>query len=119
MRVRYVLGALILMFGAAVMMAIALTPVFAHQAPLGWSYAAKCCSGKDCAQAVKGAVIEGPSGYEITILPGQHPMVKDKVFRAVLPYDSKKIIDSPDGLYHVCISPSGGLLCLYAGSRGF
>lgn len=90
----------------------------AHEAPMGWLYDGACCSDRDCAELPKGAVKEGPEGYEVTILPGQHPMVKDEVFRATVPYTSTKVRQSPDGLYHGCVLPSGFLICLYVGSRG-
>lgn len=91
----------------------------AHEAPLGWLYPANCCSGRDCAEAPSGSVREGPNGYEVTLLPGQHPMVKDEPHSFVVAYDARQIRDSPDGRFHVCLSPQLRLLCFFAGSRGF
>ncbi|WP_127524055.1 hypothetical protein [Mesorhizobium sp. Z1-4] len=87
--------------------------------PLGWKYPASCCSDKDCAPLPPGAIKAGPSGYEVTILPGQHPFVKDEPFREVVPYSSPKIRNTPDGTEHGCLSPQARLICLMVGSKGF
>ena len=87
--------------------------------PLGWKYDLACCAGYDCAQLPEGSVKEGPVGYEITLQPGQHPMVKDKAFFSVVPYQSKQVRSSPDGLFHGCILVSQRMPCLYVPPRGF
>lgn len=105
--------------GIAAMVGVMITAANAHDAPMGWSYSVACCSGYDCDELPEGTVRETPNGYEITLQPGQHPMVTDKPFHAVVPYDSKKLRDAPDGRYHACILRTGTLVCLYVGSRGF
>lgn len=101
-------------------LALALIDARAHDAPTGWSYSVACCSGYDCAELPAGTVKEGSNGYQITLMPGQHPMVTGDIFRATVPYGSSKIKDAPDGLYHACILKSSqSIICLYVGSRGF
>lgn len=89
----------------------------AHDAPQGWSYSAYCCSGRDCAEAHDGAVIITRDGYAVVIQPGEHPMVTQRVFKALVPFDAPNIYPSPDGRFHVCIV-SGAVRCLYAPPMG-
>ena len=93
-------------------------PAFAHDAPSWWSYSTYCCSGRDCAEARDGAVVPTRDGYAVVITPGDHPMVTQRTFKALVPYDSKSVLVSPDGLYHVCIV-SGEVRCLYAPPMGY
>lgn len=88
----------------------------AHKAPSGWKYPAACCSNRDCGEIPATAVKEGPHGFEVTILPGQHDMVKEKPVRFLIPYGKEK--PSPDGLNHICLSPALKMLCFFTGSRG-
>lgn len=87
--------------------------------PLGWRYPWACCSGQDCKDISDKAVQEGPDGYTITIAAGTHPIVKETtVFK--VPYGDPKIKDSPDGLFHLCVSAvSGNVLCFYVPPRGY
>lgn len=84
-------------------------PAHAHD----W-YEPACCSDTDCAPIPDTAVREGPNGYEVTLQPGQHPMVKAPL-SYVVPYDKAK--QSPDGKYHACITATGYRPCFYAGGR--
>ena len=77
-------------------------------------YEPVCCSDTDCAPIPDSAVREGPNGYEVTLQPGQHPMVKEPL-SYVVPYD--KVRQSPDGKYHACITATGYRPCFYAGGR--
>lgn len=91
------------------------TDAKAHSAPTGWIYPSECCSGRDCAEIPTSAVKEGPNGYQVTLLPGQHPMIKAAPHSFLVPYGTEKV--SPDGLYHACLSPTLRLLCFYAGGK--
>lgn len=90
-------------------------PARAHEAPSGWVYPAVCCSNRDCNMVKADRVKEGPDGYEVTLLPGDHDFVKTKPVSYVIPYD--KVKDSPDGAYHICINPALTMLCFFAGAR--
>jgi hypothetical protein len=76
----------------------------AHQAPSGWEYDPRCCSGKDCAELPKNAVKAIQSGYHVYLAVGEHPMATHQPIDVVIPYDSHKIKPSPDGKYHGCFS---------------
>lgn len=90
---------------------------FAHEAPTGWRYPYACCSDRDCNMIDADRVREGPDGYEVTLLPGDHDFVKDSPVSYLIPYERTK--DSPDGAFHICISPSLKLICFFAGARMF
>lgn len=105
--------------GIGILSALWVTDAAAHTAPTGWEYSQICCSNRDCAPIPDSAVKETNDGYQITLMPGQHPMVKDKVFQATIPYNSGKLKDSPDGMYHACILSTGHVMCFYRGPRGF
>lgn len=103
-------------------------PAYPHEAtstagqPLGWAYPWSCCSGQDCGPIPESAVKERPDGYHVTILPGQHPMVKTRAFSTVVPY--KVARDAPDGGFHLCLKPetvpdAQRFLCFYRGPKGF
>lgn len=90
---------------------------FGHQAPTGWSYDGYCCSGTDCDQIPTEAVkiIEG--GYQITLKPGDHPMVtRVHVFQV----EQIKTRQSKDEFYHVCLWPNEDTIrCVYAPVLGY
>jgi hypothetical protein len=102
---------------AAAAAAFALSPftLHAHQAPSGWSYPVRCCSGIDCGEIPASAVKEPPQGYRITLKPGDHVMVKAP-FETTVPYAAAK--PARDGAYHICLSPALKVLCFFAGPRG-
>lgn len=87
-------------------------PGFAHEAtnvdgqPLGWNYDSSCCGGKDC-RPLKTRVIAGPNGWEV------------QETGEVIGYDSDRIRDSRDGLFHRCHYNNGYTRCLYVPPRGF
>jgi len=121
---------LVLGFVVGLLMATITGPARAHMAlptaaqPLGWSYLPSCCATKDCAQAVGFRVRETSRGYAFSIEPGQHPMLDTEAYSDLIPYGDKRVKDSPDGLFHVCLSgqakrkPSR-TICLYVPPRGF
>lgn len=100
---------------AALVLALA-TGAKAHEAPLGWSYPLECCHNRDCAEIPSDRVKEGPGGYRVTLLPGDHDFVTAPVSH-LIPYGIAK--PSPDGLYHICLLPNGAFICFFAGARNF
>lgn len=92
-----------------------------HEAPTGWSYPFACCWGPsqgrrgDCAEIPASSVVEGPSGFEVTLAPGDHPMVKQPL-QFVFPYGKERL--APDGRYHVCFSPDMAPRCFFSGAHG-
>jgi len=101
--------------GAAALVAAMIGQGRAHDAPSGWAYPIECCSGIDCDEIAASSVKETPEGYAVTLLPGQHQMVKSP-FSTVVPYASAR--PAPDGAYHICLSPALKVLCFFAGPRG-
>ena len=100
--------------------------------PPEWKYPWACCSGNDCAKIEGSAVKQTPDGYEVTLNPGDHPMITEatgtKVY--VIPYNDERVKVSPDGDYHICIrsattvnaDPAKGpltVICFYRGPEGF
>jgi hypothetical protein len=83
----------------------------AHDAPLGWSYPWSCCSSQDCRQTTGGEVRETPTGYLI-VGTGE-----------TVPYQDKRIKDSPDGETHWCAHQAGldagHTICLFVPPKGF
>lgn len=69
------------------------------------------------ARAHDGAVVITRDGYAVVILPGEHPMVTQRAFRALVPFGAPNIYPSPDGRFHVCIV-SGAVRCFYAPPMG-
>lgn len=107
-------------------------PASAHEAtsvdgqPLGWKYPWACCSGMDCAPIRASSVQQLPEGYKVTLHKGDHPFAtSDTPLVYEIPYSDKRIKDSPDGAYHICIrTPNAAsgpldLLCFYRGPEGF
>ncbi len=86
-----------------------------HEAPSGWSYPTWCCSGKDCNRIPADRVKEGPDGYRVTLLPGDHDFIT-KPTSFLVPYKVAK--PSPDGEAHICITQDLKLLCFFVGSHG-
>ena len=85
-------------------------PVWAHD----W-YPASCCSDRDCAPIKPSSVKEASGGYIVTIAPGSHPMwgfENSAPLTVTFAYRDAK--PSPDGQWHLCLSPAGAPLCLFA-----
>lgn len=76
-------------------------------------YDAVCCSDEDCAPVRAATVRATPDGWEVTLAPGDHPMVQEPL-RHVYPYDSPRVRPSRDQDFHACVSVHGQrMLCLY------
>lgn len=99
-----------LLAGALVSLLALAGPVRAHDAPSGWSYPFKCCSGYDCRPVATSAVSERPEGYVINNT-GE-----------VVSYTDKRVRFSPDGEYHWCSmggKDTGSTICLFVPPRFF
>lgn len=107
----------ILLLGVAVICIVfimSLKVAFAHNAPSGWTYPTRCCSGTDCAEISGRTVHDSPTGYRVAVAPGSHPMwpaTKPETLLLIVPY--AKAEASPDGRWHLCINSAGTLLCFY------
>lgn len=90
----------------------------AHVSKSGIPYPTGCCSGQDCDMLRNDRVHEGPNGYEVLILPGEHPFVVNEPFRITIPYNDPHLRDTmPDGAYHICLSPTLELRCFFHGKQ--
>jgi hypothetical protein len=86
-------------------------------------YDSSCCSDKDCAPIPFEAVRVTEDGYEVTLMPGEHPMVRKRLFQ-IIPFGSEDILQSQDMQYHACVipgSPTTGIpyiACFYVVGAG-
>lgn len=80
-------------------------PASAHESPTGWSYPQFCCSNQDCNMIPASRVSTKPDGYHINVLPGDHAFIQ-RATLFIVPYQDPKVKPSPDGEYHLCISPN-------------
>lgn len=113
---------------AAGMIAAMCSKAKAHTAPSGWEYPLSCCSGVDCAEVSGATIKEGPDAITVTLAIGSHPMVQHWPVTFTVPYGDSRIKDSPDGVWHVCVSRQnpqlsaammgGQLLCLFQPPKG-
>jgi hypothetical protein len=93
----------------------------AHEAVSGFVYPASCCWGPsagrtgDCGEIPNASVREGPNGYELSLVPGDHPKVNAPL-KLTVPYGKEQI--SPDSKYHVCLAPDLSPRCFFAGAHG-
>lgn len=77
-------------------------------------YPWECCAGNDCAEVSPLAVKETQAGYVFTIVPGHHPMwPASKAEPLTILVRHNKLKPSPDGLWHICIKPTGELICAW------
>ena len=80
-----------------------LAPVFAHSF---YSYA--CCHDEDCGAAVLLEEVVGNNGF---VTARVFKRIRDGAV-ATFP-EAFKTKQSPDGNWHICVSSTGGLICLY------
>lgn len=84
----------------------------AHDAPTGWSYPALCCSTTDCRE----------DNNAVRIVKGGWEIIQTGEFVA---HNDSRRKDSPDGLYHICMSAAdftssnAHMLCLFTPPMGF
>lgn len=112
MRLAIAIGVVVTELVLAIALIIVLSlKALAHDAPSGWTYPYACCSDRDCRQAEQDEVRETKSGYRLTST-GE-----------VVEYQSRRIKDSPDGLFHVCQQAgnfdTGRVLCLFVPPRSY
>ena len=98
---------------------IMVRPARSHQAPTGWDYPLACCWGPsanrqgDCNQIPFQSVRVGAEGFEITLRPGDHPLVQTDAKQFLIRFEDA--MDSPDGEFHLCINPhTGEARCFFA-----
>lgn len=95
---------------AAVIPALIAVAASAHEAPSGWTYDRACCSDQDCRPALASEVTTTAEGYRV--------QVGD--FETVLPWGHRKVRESGDLQFHVCLGPEFvGLYCLYVPPLSF
>lgn len=92
--------------------------VYPHEAksisgqPLGIVYPPSCCNSAatspfgDCAPIEDRYVTEEPDGYHVNLPIGGHPMLKNKGYVGIVPYEGVKRPINND--YHICLSEDGG-----------
>lgn len=114
-------------FICALMWASVILGLAALMVTKGWAhdwYPSRCCwspqnapAGRlgDCDQIPDSAVKVGPDGYVVTLEPGEHPMVKERMTFMVPYAEAEK---SPDGRAHICISPTLKRRCFFIGHMG-
>ena len=93
----------------------------AHEAQSGMVYEPFCCNGDantgDCFQIPSETVKAGPDGYQVTLRPGDHPLVTAQQ-SWVVPYKDAR--PATDGAFHACLYPKEtDMRCLYAPGQGF
>jgi hypothetical protein len=103
-----------------VLLALVPTLAFAHTAPsMTWNYPLRCCwsptaapAGRpgDCDAIPKDAVKITPAGYEVSLVPGDHPMVTEPI-SFVVPYAEAE--QSKDEDYHVCFRAAMQPRCFF------
>lgn len=95
---------------------------WAHEAPSGMVYENYCCSGVgptgDCHHIPASGVQVLADGYQITLNPGDHPLVtKQHIF--IVSFAETKYTPT-DGDYHACLYPDENTLrCFYAPPKGY
>jgi hypothetical protein len=106
----FFLGKCLLYSAVSAFALLAASGACAHDAPSGWKYPFSCCSGVDCRPVKTKAVSERPEGYVITTT-GE-----------VLPYNDRRIRNSPDGEYHWCSKygkDDTATICLFVPMHSF
>lgn len=93
-------------------------PASGHNAPSGWAYDPACCSTQDCAPIRVDLVRITAQGYEVTVAPGDHPLVTVQS-TYVFPFNDPRVRFSGDQNYHLCIGAyTKKGLCLYIPGTG-
>lgn len=81
-------------------------------------YDPACCNNQDCQPVEPDRVTATATGWRVQIAPGDH-ILSHTPIDVVVPYGDKKIRDSQDGEFHVCIGPyTNTLFCLYVPPMG-
>lgn len=85
-----------------------------------WRYETACCSDEDCDAVDDRAVREDGERVIVTIQPGTHRMWPADGRASGTFETTRTALRKPvDTRWHVCLSPTGSLLCVYPPMRGF
>lgn len=112
---------IIILIGALASLIAMAVNAYSHEAASGFQYPAACCWGPaagrtgDCGEIPSKSVREGPNGYELSLIPGDHPKITAPLHLTV-PYGKEQV--SPDSKYHVCLAPDLSARCFFAGAHG-
>ena len=107
--------------GAIMASSVLFSAARAHETASGMIFDARCCRGNsvtgDCQPIPASSVKPIAGGLQITLAPGDHPLVtRVHVFQI----EQGKVLPSTDGRYYACLWPSEDhLQCLYAPPTGF
>ena len=94
--------------------------VAASKANAHWKYPYDCCADNDCQRVADSAVHEAGDVVVVRILPGSHIMWgKDKPAALVAEIPRAALRQPLDGEWHVCIGPTGSILCVFPPMRSF
>lgn len=93
----------------------------AHESHKGFKYESYCCNGDaetgDCQMIPTRSVRVTSDGYEVSLAPGDHPMVTR---RHVFNWSQSQARRSEDGEYHLCLFPDEDTpRCFYAPDMGY
>lgn len=81
-------------------------------------YPARCCSGQDCEPIDARHVKESADGFEVTLGPDDHKMMKH-VGETRTWFIPRKSVELPlDFNFHICLSKEGKMLCFYPRDAG-
>jgi hypothetical protein len=100
------------MIRAAILAALLAGPAAAHS-----FYSAYCCSDQDCVPIPASAVEVIPTGWRVTLHPGQHPFVTETVVQEFTHPGTggNEAFLSEDEDYHACkLAFSSRIRCFYA-----
>lgn len=100
----------------AALLALA-TPALAHEAPTGWTYPSNCCSGTDCDRIPSRTVKTLQDGYHVSLKMGDHHFAT-RPLQFTVPYGDRRLRNSPDGDYHLCMNSAFTILCFYVPPPG-
>ena len=89
----------------------------AHTAASGWTYDAACCSDRDCGVARIGHVVPTAEGWRIQLKPGDHHFFEGGL-DMIVPYGDRRLRESQDTEFHICLGRTGRLFCLYIPHMG-
>lgn len=96
-------------------------PAYPHSSMTGMEFDRWCCNGNavngDCQSIPSTSVRAITGGYQITLKPGDHPMVtRVHVFQM----EMAKVRWSTDGRFYACLFPNEDTLrCFYAPPLGY
>lgn len=99
---------------------VLVSPAWPHTTATGMTFDTWCCNGNqvngDCQPIPEAAVKPATGGYQVTLLPGMHPMVTEP-HTYFMPQDKVRL--STDGLVYACLYPTEAeLRCLYMMPEG-